>query len=349
MGHNIVPGTRRRGQRLHGPRSARHAVVQPTSLRPCFVNGMGNTADDHRKSALGLSLLQMCPVTGVFNKGGGTIPDLLQCLGDKYQFDGPLSRDPTEALDSVLDSLRKEGRSLSRVAAIESAISRNTACLSLFRVLRQSQHRESPIFAHSQGNLILSNALSAIAAVDGAAAIRRREVHSFGSPSVNWPAGLKHQEYGFTFDPITWLAGIDWSFSISKIGLPHKGDTKLYSHSFDSYVENDPRFVINRFRWGGWGVTFSMDEDGLAAALVQMGRNIPRVSKVFEYLAKHHSSDADDVAVRYVQILRQQAKGADVLRAIKSHKTLHALLIRVMDEGWTSHKEKEAIAFLKSL
>ncbi len=315
--------------------------------RVIFINGMGNSPNDHRETALAISLLQMREVTGVYNQKSGFIGDLVQCLADKFQFDGPMASSASEALDR---SVKKLGGNTSRGDAMEQALARNPACLSLFRVLRLSENRSAPIYAHSQGNLILSNVLTAIAAVDGPAAIAGREVHSYGSPSVNWPSGLKHQEYGFTFDPVTWLAGFDKSFSISKVGLHQfAGSGTLISHGFKVYAENDATFVINRFRWGSFGLTASLDEDGLAETLVGMGTNLPRVQAVFEKLGQSHNSDADDVAVLYVQKLQVSPQRNTIVGAFKQRPTLRNLLIRIMDEGWTSAEEKAAIAFLKAI
>lgn len=329
---------------------AKKARWYNASKKAIFINGMDNQPKDHKKSAEGLSLLQMCPVVGVYNKTSGKVLDLIQCLGDKYQFDGPAASSANAVIDAVAKQEKENGRSANRVKIIEGAIERNPACLSLFRVLRRKENRHVPIYAHSQGNLILSNALSAVAAADGEGAIKGRKVHSFGSPAVNWPSGLNHQEYGFTFDPVSWLSGFDFSFSISKLG-PLKGEnggSQLWSHAFDSYMRNDPAFVINRFRWGGWGVTVSMDEDGLAAALADMGRNIPRVLAVFERLERENGSDVDDVAVRYVNNLRKKTNSKETFQMIKSSK-LHSLLVRVMEEGWTGSDERKAIDYLQAI
>ncbi|MEZ6134538.1 MAG: hypothetical protein R3C53_06485 [Pirellulaceae bacterium] len=312
-----------------------------------FINGMGNSGADHKESALVISLLQMCEVIGVYNEKDGFIGDLAQCLGDKFQFDGPLARDPSEALDRAM---KKLGGSVDRATAMEQALARNPACQSLFRVLRDPLNRNAPIHAHSQGNLILSNALSAVQAVDGPQAIMGREVHSFGSPAVNWPKGILHQEYGFTFDPVTWLAGFDFSFSISKVGVhQYEGGRTLISHGFKVYAANDPAFVINRFRWGSLGVTVSMDEDGLAEALVGMRGNLQRVYPIFQRLESKHNSDSDDVAVLYVEKLQSSPHNQVIVNALKQHKDLKTLLIRVMEKGWTGSDERKAIDFLKKL
>ena len=302
-----------------------------------FVNGMNNSGEDHAEACLTLSLVQMCTVSGVFNKSNGGFNDFLQCVADKNQFDGPasFSAKSTVAIGTLLGNR-------TTVGVARHALRRNPAQVALFDHLRLRPRRE--VFAHSQGNLILSNVLQAIAAVDGEAAIRGYKVYTFGSPAVNWPAGITKYESGFTWDPVTFLAGFDASWSISKVGMP-KGSLNPITHGFLEYLKCDPAFVVNRFRVGGLWVTFTMDEEGLAKCLAAMGGNVKRVADIFEHLDKHHNSDADDVAVLYVGHLK---KSAALATAVKSDKRLTDLLIKVMDEGWTSDDEKQAIAFLKA-
>ncbi|MCA9009792.1 MAG: hypothetical protein KDB01_08600 [Planctomycetaceae bacterium] len=121
---------------------------------------------------------------------------------------------------------------------------------------------------------------------------------------------------------------------------------KFAFNSFLQYLLRDPAFVVNRYRIGGLGVTFRMDEDGLAAALAAMGTNTRRVQSIFEHLDRNHNSDADDVAVRYVDLIKSSGS---TVNALKANRTLITLLIKVMDEGVTTQDEKKAIAFLKTL
>lgn len=356
-------------ENLEAQASGNYKAGQPA----IFVNGMKNQKADHRQSAVELSLLLMRPVYGLFNESDGMAKDLWQCTVDKFQFDGPMALSAQNDLalgKGLIEMLRDRGAvgaNISKAEVMRSILSRNTATLALFELLRSAEHRDSPVYAHSQGNLILSNALSAVAAVDGDSAIAGREVHSFGSPSMNWPKGLKHQEYAFTGDPVALLAGFDFSFKISKLGvhshdknfgrvdesgqkLPPQMSKTWLSHGFLIYMQNDPAFVVNRFRWGGWGVTFSMDERALAEGLLSMGNNTPRVEKIFLHLDRNHNSDADDVAQYYVDLLRANPnKYPGVLGALKNAPQLRALLIRVMDEGWTTKGEKESMAWVEGL
>jgi hypothetical protein len=303
-----------------------------------FVNGMANSGEAHATSAIALSLVQMSPVVGVYNKTAGAVADLVQCLGDKNQFNGvSFSAQNKAKLGTLLSNRTPE-------TVIVQALSRNPAQVALFHLLRKPEFKASEIFAHSQGNLILSNALQGIAAVDGPQAIAGRVVHTFGSPAVNWPKGINKLEHGFTFDPVNWLSGFDPSFSISKVGMP-SGSLNPITHGFLEYLKKDPAFVVNRFRAGSWGMTFRMDEDGLAACLAAMGPNMPRVRAIFDHLDANHNSDADDVAVRYVGLI----KNTPTARALAADKDLVRRLIKVLDEGWTDDAEKKAISWLKAL
>jgi hypothetical protein len=319
--------------------AAANSTYFSTTKTVIFINGMKNSGEDHATSALALSLVQMCPVVGVYNKSSGLVPDLLQCLGDKNQFNGV---SPTAA-KQVARAQQTQVRQPDTV--ILQALSRNAAQLPLFNLLRKKENKGCEIFAHSQGNLILSNVLQGIAAVDGPQGVSGRIVHTFGSPAVNWPREITKFEHAFTFDPVTWLAGLDKTFSISKVGMP-SGSLNPITHGFLKYLENDPAFVVNRFRVGGFGITFNMDEDGLAKCLAAMGTNIARVRRVFEHLNSKHNSDADDVAVRYVALVKNSP---EITKAIALDKSFANLLITILGEGVVFADEKSAIQWLRGL
>jgi len=305
-----------------------------------FINGMLNQPEDHAESALALSMVQMSAVIGIYNKSVNGWSDFWQCVSDKNQFDGPgsLSANTTVKAVAFLSGGKPED-------VARAALARNPCQVAVFDELRLPKNRYREIFAHSQGNLILSNALQAIAAVDGPGGLTGRVVHTFGSPSAAaWPKEVDRVEHAFTWDMIAVAAGFDFSFRISKVGLP-RGARSPFRHSFLAYIENDPAFVVNRFRTGGLGMTFNMDEDGLAKEIAMMGTNMERVRPIFAHLDEHHPSDADDVAVRYVKLIRHApATGL----ALKADRPLVKMLIRILDEGWTSAEEKEAIAFLQA-
>lgn len=101
-------------------------------------------------------------------------------------------------------------------------------------------------------------------------------------------------------------------------------------------------------RAGSGTLTLNMDEDGLAGALLkEVGTDMNRVLEVFSRLDEHHQTDVDDVAEIYTGLVRKQ--GGAVLEALRGKVPLIDLLIRSMDEGWTSAGEQACIEYLKSL
>ena len=88
--------------------------------------------------------MENCPVIGVYNASQNFFADLAQCVVDKLTF----------------PSLSRGGDQQSVVEKMEWALRRNPASVALFRLLRRPELRMTPIFAHSQGNLIASNAVA---------------------------------------------------------------------------------------------------------------------------------------------------------------------------------------------
>lgn len=116
-----------------------------------------------------------------------------------------------------------------------------------------------------------------------------------------------------------------------------------------AYVEaagtSDPltRGFVARFTsfWSG------VDEDGMAKALATEYRtNAAFALRVFGSLNADYASDADDVALAYVNYARRDAQ---LKATIASNRALRDFLIKVMSEGWTSSDEQLAINFLRAL
>jgi len=314
-----------------------------------FVNGMANSPTNHKESALGLSLLQGCPVVGIYNKADGFWSDLGQCLRDKGVL-VPVQAGDFNAWDKAFTAAFEVAKAAhlthSKIEFMETFVSGNKATASLFRyvaTLTGPQRSKLKIFCHSQGNLITSNALTAVALACGKSAIQGMEVNSFGSPCRYWPPGLDRTNNAFTFDPVSWL-DYNVGFDSVKVGFT----PGLISHGFEIYMNQDAEFVVNRFRWGSFRMTASMDEKGLAAYLAKMGNNLRRVKKVFEWLDDKHNSDADDIAMYYTRRMREDHP--EVIAALaKADPTVIKLLIKCMTEGVTFADERREITYLETL
>ncbi|MFV0301912.1 MAG: hypothetical protein ACK5IP_13725, partial [Paracoccus sp. (in: a-proteobacteria)] len=224
-----------------------------------------------------------------------------------------------------------------------SLLGSNKATQALYRLLAgQGGLLGAPIYCHSQGNLITSNALTAVALARGTQAIAGLEVNSFGSPARYWPPGLRRTNYAFTFDPVSML-DLRADLSSSKVGYRFSHGFPVV-HGFKWYAEHDGEFVINRFRWGGWGMTFSLDEKGLAKFCAGQGDNVRRLKAIFDRLETAHPTDSDDVALEYVKLLSD----TQIARLKMLDPRLVDQLVRLLESGATFADERGAIERLRA-
>jgi hypothetical protein len=94
---------------------------------------------------------------------------------------------------------------------------------------------------------------------------------------------------------------------------------------------------------------FHVDEAGIAKALVEeVGIDLDAVLAVFRELDRSYSSDSDDVAVLYLNLLRSNGHTA-IIEGLRLHNELRAFLIHCLETGWTSKEEKALIGYLRSL
>lgn len=343
-----------------------------------FVNGMMNVGEDHTKSALALSKMLGAQVYGVYNKKDGFFSDLWQCLTDKIKFTsqqkpdqrvlahaspanaalatkigaGALVLPPrsdfgqwSQIVDVLYEMEKAKAPALSKDDYVYDMLGGNAATKALYALLlgNPGGMLGTPIHAHSQGNLITSNALTGVALARGLGAIRGLEVHSYGSPAQGWPEGLNRRNNAFTFDPVGMLDGtVDWSSS--KVGYKLSHGFPL-THAFEYYEKHDAEFVINSFRTGGWGMTVNMDEKGLAKYCASLGNHTDRLIRIFDRLESQHWTDSDDVTLEYLK-LKSDTELAELQRIAP---LLIEQFIRLLKAGYTANDESQAIKRLEGL
>jgi hypothetical protein len=173
---------------------ANSSVLTPTIY---FVNGIRVLPRNHAITACYLSLLIERPVVGIYNATAGLVKglvvDLVQSLLDYTQNAGArlssksnLNKAPKVADEKIPDFLK----------SLETKyVVWNQATLSLFKELIKNRHQQQLIIAHSQGNLITSNALFVMEDVLGSAGLQKVRVYSLASPAPAWPLGLR-KPYG---------------------------------------------------------------------------------------------------------------------------------------------------------
>jgi hypothetical protein len=217
-----------------------------------FVNGIRVLPQDHALTALYLSLLIEHPVHGVYNKTAGvkigSIIDGLQCVADYLQ-------NSTARLSSG-SNLGKPGRIREQdIPNFLMNIERNytvwnRATLGLFKQLVENRQYKQLIIAHSQGNLITSNALFVLEDVLGAQALSKIRVYSLASPAPAWPVGLSkinggggRQDNAFMNDLVALLRPHNLASKLGFSSFQNSGDFRTYGAS--GPVALEPHAVTN--------------------------------------------------------------------------------------------------------
>lgn len=343
-----------------------------------FVNGMMNSEKDHRDSALALSRMLGVRVFGVYNKKDGFFTDLWQCVTDKVKFASTQSPDqkvlahaspgnvalatqvgaaalalpPRSDLgrwigivDRLYQQEAKQKPGLHKDDFVYELLGDNAATKALYKLLlgQPGAKLGLPVHAHSQGNLITSNALTGVVLARGVDAVQGLEVVSYGSPAQGWPPGLNRRNNLFTLDPVGMLDGtMDWSSSKVGYKFSHRGPLV---HAFEYYARHDAEFVINAFRTGGWGMTFRMDVKGLAEYCHKIGNHADRLGGIFDRLEKAHWMHSDNVTLAYVGLKTDDELGE--LNRIAPQ--LVAQFIKLLEAGYTSKAERAAIDRLEAI
>ncbi|WDI45126.1 hypothetical protein [Bremerella sp. P1] len=199
-----------------------------------YVNGIRNSAKDHALTASLLSIVCEHPVYGVYNLSNGAILDMGQCVLDYTQnatarMFGNRKLVPGKTLRN--DEVQKIVEE-----TIKGAFVWNQATVTLFREVANNYGRNTLIVAHSQGNLITSNALFFIERVFGSAALKYVRVYSLASPSPAWPLGLRHtnggggrQENAFMNDLVSLLRPHNLAAKVGITRFQNEGDFRTHA------------------------------------------------------------------------------------------------------------------------
>lgn len=198
-----------------------------------FVNGIRVTPRDHAVTAAYLSVLIERPVWGVYNATAGlylgSIADLVQCLLDLTQnavarpfSSNNLNKPPKVAEGDIPKFLEDVDKKY---------VVWNKATMSLFKELVKHRHEEQMIIAHSQGNLITSNALFVLEDLLGSQSLSKIRVYSLASPAPAWPLGLRktyggggRQDNAFMNDMVVLLRPHNLAKKLGIGGFQNDGD-----------------------------------------------------------------------------------------------------------------------------
>lgn len=79
----------------------------------------------------------------------------------------------------------------------------------------------------------------------------------------------------------------------------------------------------------------------------KFGTNSGKLFKVFTRLKDSFSSDADDIALLYINKVKKG--NVNQRLTLSNDLQLRKLLINILERGWTNDDEKQAINYLNSL
>ena len=212
----------------------KYNLTPSTQLIPriYYVNGIRTTGRQHAKTASLLSLLTQRPIWGIYNRSGRFVADLGQSALDFLQNAGARA-----ASDDLVTSKNIPAHEIPKL--VEEVIKRsfvwNKATVSLFRELALNLQSSQKIVAHSQGNMITSNALFVLERVLGSQALRNIRVYSLASPSPGWPMGLRisndgggRQENAFMNDMVALLRPHNLAAKLGITKFQNEGDFRTF-------------------------------------------------------------------------------------------------------------------------
>lgn len=190
-----------RAKRIRGARQGAYPVI--------FINGMQGNPEKHRMQALATSAVTGGSVWGIYNAGNtkgsqSMLADLQHCVNLKTT--SSLRREISVGIDRVIEKVTG-ANGVAEQNLREFLQKDDPASAALFDCLCLPRFRNARICAHSQGNIITSNALNALIALKGKTAVAEMRVYAFGSPVTFWSdADSIVRKHEFSNDAITWLA-----------------------------------------------------------------------------------------------------------------------------------------------
>lgn len=259
-----------------------------------YVNGIRVLGRDHAITASLLSLLTERPIHGIYNRTTGSISglvfDLAQSGMDYLQNAG--ARAGSKALTPNRNYSDQEIETVIR-DVFRKSIVWNQATATLFRSLVRGRNSPQMVIAHSQGNLITSNALFLMERILGSGSLSNVRVYSLASPSPGWPLGLRHtnggggrQENAFMNDMVALLRPHNLAAKVGVTKFQNEGDFRTHRGSgavslapHDTNLNIALNFLKSIRRDLGLSTTFSDDFLEKSAALAE--KNIPIEKRSF--------------------------------------------------------------------
>ncbi len=238
-GKLTAPPLRKRATR--DPRAGSYKVV--------YVNGQLGNPKKHMMQSCAVAAVTGGEVDGVHNSSTkSVILDTIKSMWSKAT--SSLGMNVTAKVAKFLgdqNTAEQEVRQYLSDADLRPTVA-------LFDLLLRPEYSDARIVGHSQGNIIICNALNGVIACRGAKAVEGMKVFAIASPTVFWEKEVDVTVYNFSNDAVGWLSGhsgtLDacakrWSIAEDKgidgspgseIVLSYKANGDWLTHSFYIYL-----------------------------------------------------------------------------------------------------------------
>lgn len=181
----------------------RKAVRQPRKgkYKVIYVNGQAGNPTKHMMQACAVAAVSGGPVEGVYNASTGSVVlDTIKSLWSKATSSAGMNVTARVAkFVGDQDLAEKEVRQYLSDADLKPTVS-------LFDLLLRPEYHDARIVGHSQGNIIICNAINGVIACRGKEAVEKMKIFAIASPTVFWEDKNIRTVYNFSNDAIGWLS-----------------------------------------------------------------------------------------------------------------------------------------------
>jgi hypothetical protein len=225
-------------------RQKRERQKRQGTYKVVFVNGQEGNPSKHMMQACAVAAVSGGPVQGIYNAPkGSVVSDTLKSVWLK------MTSATLMNVESAVAGLFS-GKTAAEQRIRNHLLRRDCpASAALFDLLLQKDYADARLVGHSQGNLVICNAINAMIASRGDDSVRKMRVIAVASPTFFWEKKEIVTFFNMRNDAVGWLSGdlpnvpasvMGWSAATSDDSQMVTGYNKNYrnvlTHSFYLYL-----------------------------------------------------------------------------------------------------------------
>lgn len=229
-------------ERTRDPRAEQYKVI--------YVNGQEGNPQKHQAQACALAVVSGGPVEGIYNASVSLPGGFLKLIGDTVKsIDLKATSSTLMNVHASLMGLFGTQKQVEQSMLARLSESDCPASVSLFSLLLLPEYANVRIVGHSQGNLIICNAINALIACRGKEAVSKMRIIAIASPTVFWEQKQYVTQFNMSNDAVGWLSldapTVDAAYSgwsgetrddSQRVVGYERSRTNILTHSFYLYL-----------------------------------------------------------------------------------------------------------------